>query len=211
MLQSKTVPMYKLFDETLTKFSRVTFIEVYHNKEIKFILCVHDLPDPSTGDSIAIVKYNLNVPKDINNRHVMPTFRLPWMFLYMKEETEKMQYAKLHDLVRTLVLKSLTLNGEFFKGKNFQTKPFGIRNPYCDGYGVETEKFEVLLRRSNQLHLPEIQRYYGYYQEVINCISEMNYETVNLAYNRSTDSGNKFNFKSFYNEVQLFFSRQMYT
>ena len=38
----------------------------------------------------------------------------------------------------------------------------------------------------------------------------MNYETVNLAYNRSTDSGNKFNFKNINNEVQLFWSRQMY-
>ena len=123
--------MYKLFDETLTNFSRVTCIEVYHNKEIKFILCVHELPDPSTGDSIAIVKYDLNVPEDINNGHVMPTFRLPWMFLYMKE-TEKMQYARLHDLVRTLVLKILTFNGDFYKGKNFQTKPCDIRNPYCD-------------------------------------------------------------------------------
>ena len=81
----------------------------------------------------------------------------------------------------------------------------------ADRYGVETVKFDVLLRRSNQLHLREKQRYYGYYQEVMNCIPEMNYETVNLAYNRSAESGNKFNFKSIYNEVELFFSRQMYT
>ena len=125
MLASKAAPMYKLFDETLIKWSRVTAIEVYHNKELKFILCVHELPDPSTGDSIAIIKYELNVPEDINNGHVMPTFRLPWMFLCMKEDTERMQYARLHDLVRTLILKSLTLNGEFFKGKLFSTKEFG--------------------------------------------------------------------------------------
>ena len=56
MLASKAAPMYKLFDETLTKWSTVTAIEVYHNKELKFILCVHELPDPSTGYSIAIIK-----------------------------------------------------------------------------------------------------------------------------------------------------------
>ena len=73
MLKDKKVPVFKIFDASLNKWSSVTVIEVYHKKVLKYALCVHELPDPKTGDTIAMIKYELNIPEDINNGHVMPT------------------------------------------------------------------------------------------------------------------------------------------